>query len=87
MNMTQDFIAVRWCDVPVSIVNALKRTVRTHGHLDAALSIQGRTKAQTGNVYTAVDKSAGLVDWLGTKGRKHIELKYTHRASLETDVV
>ena len=87
MNMTQDFIAVRWCDMHVSIVNALKRTVRTRGHLDAALNIQGGMKAQTGNVHTVVDKSAGLVDWLRIKGRKHIELKNTHLASLETGVV
>ena len=66
--------------MPVSIVNALKRTVRTQGHLDAALNIRGGRKAQMGSVHTVVDKSAGLVDGLETVCMKHTQLEYAHLA-------
>ena len=56
--------------VPVSIASALEHTQRTHGHLDAALNIDGELGGTSGSTHTVIDKSAGLVDELGMIGRK-----------------
>lgn len=72
-----------FCDVPVLMVGTLRRTRRTHKHLDAAMNIKREQKGTTDIAHINVDKLAELVDELGTINGKYIELDNTHLASLE----